>query len=608
MALTKSDFENEKYRVNEVLARIASELDPLIYFAPGFFTDLSDESKRYRDDGDETGASLFRLLAEVSSMGFWGTQSTPKQPFAPMWTNLIPDKRSCLPEDFSGADLDFLAEVVCDIKEPVIQAQTADILWLRKHGERGGYDFAILAHDSYLASISLDSPSFYMWERLARALKLTELLSDDARRENALELAKKFADALLDTDHFTLWSNVTELLATYSEEEKERTRYAEQFWQRADEVEEAKGYDYAIRFREHAISVFGAIGNTDRVKEAQLKLSEKLVTYAEREADSGDFWTAERHIEHAISLVPNTREMKQHRNELGARLAQFGKKANENMDWKEERIAPSQEVLDAIDEQAVKTAKVLEGMSLEEALETLAAYPYPINADTARQVTEEVMRDSLAAKVASFQQRSHSGKVVGRNWPISSGWYAKTRRVYHVAGVVMPAINQIISDNDVNLEDFVRVVERSDFVPQRQHWTFAYGLSVGIKREFVAVAHILPPMLENAFREILASMGINTSRLDKDLVSEEKSLGENLDHPAIGKILGADLLFDLKTLLLKEEDGFNLRNSVSHGLMSDSNFFLAEDGKNSRELAQVVYLWWIALKLCFGIKRTERTE
>ena len=230
MALMKSDFE--KYGVNEVLARIAAEVDPMIYFAPGFFTDLSSESKRYRDDGDEIGASLFRLLAKISSMGFWGEQTHAKQPFGPMCKGLEEDQRSFLPVDLEGAELDFLADVVSDIEEAVMCAQIADTLWLRKYGESHGYSFAILAYDSYLASVSFENPGFYMGERLTRAFKICKLLNDDARRENALELAKKFAETLLETDQFTLWSNVIELLATYSEDWDERNEFAEQIWQR----------------------------------------------------------------------------------------------------------------------------------------------------------------------------------------------------------------------------------------------------------------------------------------------------------------------------------------------------------------------------------------
>lgn len=605
MALTKSDFD--KYEVNKILARIAAEVDPLSYRSAGFFTALTTERDRYRDTGDKTGTGLFGVLAEVSSMGFWGKGMDTKQPFAPMWKGLQEDQRSFLPEDLESAELDFLAEIVRDIKEEVIRAQIADVLWIRKHGERGGYDFAILAFDSYLASVRLDSLNFPAWERLRRALQIAILLKDPERQKTALGVAKRLADVLVETDEFALWIRIVELLATHSGDKHERNDYAEQIWQRTSEFEQKKDLDFAVRCMESVISLFRKLGNRERAKEAQLDLVETLVKYSERLAGSGDYWIARHWLEQAISHLPEQVGTRQRREELYELLVLYGKKADENMEWNEAKVGPSQDDEEVLKKISETVANELKGKPLAKAFEMLATVTHPINSDKVRAEAEKEQRNSLVALVA-VREINHLGKTVGRDGPNSPGRHAADHRFIFAGAVIRPAIIQIMEDHKVQFEDVVKILKTKDFAPQYSRWTFAYGLLAGLKFDLVGVAHVLPPVLENALREMLTTMGINTSRWDKELVSKEKSLGEILDHPAIGKILGTDLLFDLKTLLLKDEGGFNLRNDVSHGLMLDSSFFPVEGGKSNHDLMQVIYLWWLALRLCFVIKKKDPTE
>lgn len=606
MTLTKSDFK--KYEVNEVLGRREEKGGGLSAFS--FWSLCGDERKRYEEAGDDSGAELFGLLNAVSSMGFWSSGWDPEKPFSPLWAGSNPGERSCMPEDFTESDLNFLAEIVRDVEESVMRARIADVLWLRKHGRQRGFDFAVLAHDSYLESVRLDSPDFHTADHLRRALQIARLLNKPERKESALGVAKRLADVLAATDAFFLWFRTVELLATHSEDQDERNEYAARIWQRVSEIEQKEGLDFAIRWMEQAIGLFKKIGEADRTKGAQLELAKILVKYAEREANNGDFWSAAHRIEQAISNLPQDNDMSKWREDLYVRLAEYGKKADENRQWERIKVELSQESRDLFEEISEDVKDDLKGKSLEEALVYLAEIPHPISADAMKAETERSLEESLAAKIAKFEERNHAGKVVRRDWLFSASWHAVLHRQGHVGVFVRPAIEQINKEHEVQFEDIQKSLERSHFVPPHLRWTFAYGLLAGLKFDFVAVAHVLPPMLEGAFRNMLALMRINTARWNDDLVARERPLGWILDHPEIREILGVDLLFDLRTLLLepKEEGGFNLRNGALHGLMADGNFFATEGGENSRELAQVIYLWWIAFKLCFVIKRTDRTE
>ncbi|MFM6367672.1 MAG: DUF4209 domain-containing protein, partial [Dolichospermum sp.] len=51
-----------------------------------------------------------------------------------------------------------------------------------------------------------------------------------------------------------------------------------------------------------------------------------------------------------------------------------------------------------------------------------------------------------------------------------------------------------------------------------------------------------------------------------------------------------DTLLDIRGLLI-EHSGSNLRNKMAHGLISDDDF----------SSSIFSYLWWLVLRLCFGI-------
>ena len=400
------------------------------------------------------------------------------------------------------------------------------------------------------------------------------------------------------------------LLAKYSQHD--RIEYIEQICQKAAEVESEGLFEAAVRFREDAVKLLAENKHHDRANEVRLELVETLVAFAEHEVScgSGDDWRAykraQSNIEKAVSqhkLASGTNERLEKLHEL---LDYYSKKVYENMDWKEMTVELPQDEQDALNAMADRIAENFRGKPFDEALVALAAGLQPIDVAAVRK--EAGRGDVGVAALYDSREVNHAGKTVGRDEPFTAGWYAMNHRQVRALCMIRPAIIQIEDDHDVQLEDIVKVLERSDFVPTHSKWTYARGLLAGFKYDLVTAAHILPPMLENALRERLAAMEKNTANWDSKFISKERSLAWALKQSELEQILGANLLFDLKTLLLDEEGGFNLRNEVSHGLMGDVGFFRDAEGRNDRELAQVIYLWWLALRLCFIIKRTDQTE
>jgi hypothetical protein len=57
--------------------------------------------------------------------------------------------------------------------------------------------------------------------------------------------------------------------------------------------------------------------------------------------------------------------------------------------------------------------------------------------------------------------------------------------------------------------------------------------------------------------------------------------------PELGRVLGDDLVFELRGLLV-ERHGSNFRNLLAHGLLDQDAFYSGES----------IYLWWLTLHLC----------
>ena len=110
----------------------------------------------------------------------------------------------------------------------------------------------------------------------------------------------------------------------------------------------------------------------------------------------------------------------------------------------------------------------------------------------------------------------------------------------------------------------------------------------------------LLPQFENGLRHLLGSMGLETSSMDKMGNQDLFQMGRILSLPELERVLGADLVKDLKVLFM-DEHGHKIRDRMSHGLMSPADFY---DGV-------AYYTWWQVCRVCFhpalrkGVERAD---
>ncbi len=594
MTLKKSDFE--KYMVNDVLARREEPYDALSHQ-----DHFVEEAKRYSESGDETGAELFQLFSALSSM--YLDLFNQDSPLQPQWQTDIHSAPK--PDDFNDEQLNFLADIVDDVSEINMRARIAEVLWLRKRNHK----FARLAHKSYLETVVLENLTHYMQEHVIRAMQIAKQLNDQVLSDRAVQVARHVADKELTAGNVAPWSWLYEHIAKQIAEhdQAELERIAEQIWQQAANIEQKGDWDFATRLRERSIKIFGLSKNRIWVQECQIELVDILSNYAEQSAENGDYWIAQSLIEKAIRHLIKVDGNRVQREKLLLLFNKYRSKSSENMHWQQLETELPQEDLDQLNVLTEQVKDDIKGKSLEDALTILAYFPHDISMSAAQKNAEKFERESLAARLLSTQVLDHMGKVVSRKMPLTTAaFHATLVRNLYFTFVIMPAIQQIVSEHQVGMEKLNPIFAKSEFITEHSAKSFTLAMLAGFNSDFFSVAHILPMLIESVFRRLLTSLGIATTKLNEELIEEEKSLTWILKHPAIKEILGEDLQFDLLTLLLRDEEfgGSNLRNLVAHGLLPDEAYFHEGEGYNEVHTG-ILYLWWLSLKLSFLIKRTE---
>jgi len=121
--------------------------------------------------------------------------------------------------------------------------------------------------------------------------------------------------------------------------------------------------------------------------------------------------------------------------------------------------------------------------------------------------------------------------------------------------------------------------------PRREEF-FVRGLAAGFRGGFLVAECLLVPQIENSLRWVLHNLGAIPGSNDDEGIEEDWPLHRCLSQEKVQEFLGADLIFELRSLLI-EKGGPNLRNLLAHGLLDAPNCYSVE----------AFYTWWLVLKM-----------
>jgi Domain of unknown function (DUF4209) len=178
--------------------------------------------------------------------------------------------------------------------------------------------------------------------------------------------------------------------------------------------------------------------------------------------------------------------------------------------------------------------------------------------------------------------------------------------VFHA--YLQPVYHKIVEEHRLTEPCVWELIQGSKFVPPGREEFFVRGIAAGFRGDLLMALLMLIPQIENSLRYILHELGTIARAIDDTGIEEEWPLQRCLAAPKIAEILGEDLIYELRTLLI-EKGGPNLRHLSLHGVLAAGEF---------RSL-QCFYAWWLILKMAFVLapafperlaaeRATEETE
>lgn len=569
-----NDFQQTEIR------QLLETVDTLDFYS--FDSELSARSRRALANKNYGGYRAYRVLMVVCSFHF----SVDRQDaFGP---RLIRDgMRTSIPADIAGEQSQALATIAEMIDHPLLRARVADVSW---YNHRNLHQSAVLAINSYCQTIE-----FYLDDKLS------------FRYEPPSGLSSKVVDLIERAFHIVAGTGKRKtppeiVIATwnrlYTHAEKLRcftsldrlARLGQSFslieWaQVAQDAERsanaAAASDYAMAVKvvwELAALAHHQSKDHPGFKRCKLKSIEQTLRMREG-VDSfmaRASWTRDaiRELRAIPGMQAELEALKTELLELQAQAAHEFSPFQIPMDLSEERQG---------------TIDVFKDLTLPEFFYTFARIcevpeKMALHTDIIRDRSDSLLSDLFNGQIYT----DVLGRVVTQAPTINLDdtpppeWYDHESLRYldiqyqmWVESRVKPAAQTLMTKFAVDDGHLMAIVSASPFVPSGFERIYALGLARFLQGDMVSACHLLFPQLENSLRHVLSDAGIDTSKLDEELLQEDRSLSGLLSNrrEQLESVFGVDLIYTID-LLFNLKGGPCLRHEMAHGKLASGACYL----------------------------------
>ncbi len=570
--------------------------DCSLYF--GVFVEAAKEAEAA---GDSLAPRVYALLHVVAS--FHPNFEARGNPFGPMMSG-FDGRRSLMAEDLVEADLDALTGIYEHIEDAEFRARVADVVW----ESRRDYKAAQAAVAAYVKTAEFHKTDD-LWpdyeERLRRAAQISAKIGyKKALHVETITLVEEAIDFFnRNLKSGLLCVSLIRILLAHNLTKPGRhgiisERLAAEFAKNGD-----------LRFSHHywqvAEEVYRDAKSTSDVSRCELAGAEALVSIAEE--GIGDNKYGFGHVAHwlakALQALRQARANPARIKEVHQKLLGAQKRAVGEMVPLELNIEAMPGFRESEQEAQDKSAKHVKGYAFDEALARLVHVSRPTDVTALGTQLAKQSQEFIWDKIAGTNALDHQGKVVDYIPPAGGGTPAeeaegKRKRMVQMAREVNwnlkvtwqiePARKQMLLEHSIRWEQLAPLLRNNPLVPPGHAGIFIRGFQSGFFGDWLVAMHLLIPQVEAVIRYGLQQNGVVTSTLEQDGTQKEKDLNQLLWLPETEDLLGPDLLFDLRGILI-ERFGYNMRNESAHGLMSEAEFYQPAAS----------FLWWLLLRLCW---------
>jgi hypothetical protein len=519
------------------------------------------------------------------------------EPFKPMM--VMGGQRSALPTDLSRRQYQLLHHVLPHIEQAPLRARIADALWCFR--DRSDHELVRIAIDAYRAVPLERDPWVHRGDDAwRRAIELARRRGG-AESERLDKMAATITQRIFagSTREGFMLIDLSDLLRKCRQPDaRVRAELAAHFTQLASTAAANSNLRMARHLERTAQRWFASVED----HQSKHQSIERIVDLYEREAadraagPSGAAMAAGLFLEKAIGTLRTLPRKYRIERNLESHLANLRRLLEDSREDTLEGMHRFQSDPIDLTDVVLDTRRKMSGHSRFDALVHLAG-SWPL-ADPAkdRAQAEELLEGSLRHLFGGATYSSDGRKVAasegGFEQPEAAIWSDMIRSASITRGVVatgfiVPGLDVVAFEHRYDQAYLRRICLESPWVPEGHEDLWARGLRHGLNGDFASALSVLVPQIEHALRRVLKSQGIYTLTVDDATgVESEKGLGPLLAMPEAEQLLGADMQYELTTLLIQQE-GDNLRHDTAHGLLHDGQAW--SHGS--------VYAWWLCLRL-----------
>jgi hypothetical protein len=547
---------------------------------------------------DDLGFRVFSFLNVVAS--FYPNYDIRGNPYGSMWSGFN-GKRTLNAEDLCEDDLAALSGIVEEIQDPEFRARVADVLWVTKKDFKAAR-IAILAFLQASERLKTDD----LWppyvERLERAAQISAIRGFETERKTVVAALEA---AIVEYENNTKAGLLCHhlMLALLGLKEGDAVHYAALSERLAKRFADAEDWHVAEAYwllaeQWHRVAKKETEAQACLLAAAECNVSRGEEGLATQGAMFASYWVG-RGVEALRRAKANPERIKTvHRRFLALQKQSLSELTTIKID-----SLSNPEFVEAERVTQERSAAHVRGHDFQTALVRFANVTQPTDVEKLQQQHQEATKNTIFDKIAGASSIDHDGKVadtvpaagVGNpeeekealrkrlcqqartlNWPMHAVWY------------IEPARYAIVDEHVIRHRDLIFFVTNNPFIPPGHEGIYLRGIQAGFFGDWLTALHLLIPQVEASIRHVLNQYGIITSTLDSDGTQQERDLNQLLWIPDVERIIGANILFDLRGLLI-ERFGHNLRNESAHGLLPEGGFYQASS----------VYLWWLIVHLCW---------
>lgn len=552
---------------------------------------FQNAAKASTQAGNDQLAEAWQLLANVCSPRL---DLEGRDPFKPLMTR-SDGARTVLPCDLDEPALATLREWLPYVQQVDLRARIADIIWTVQR--KGNFSIICQGVEDYLAAaaILLATLRFYAPVRLERALQLAYSLSRDELVGRVLETIDRALDSYSERKVDWVAGELFKIIRRRKQGDHAGDLVRlHKFIRQAQDEDNVLG---AVALSKLAFEWHCERSALDLQRAAGIELAELLVLEAMGTSPDG---MAADTLARAITLMERWGAAPERILELKTELRRLQDASVQSMGRIEIPIEEAR--LDSFREMAKAARAAVSGKQVGDALRTIAGILPPTSYKDTIKSIEDMVKDGLVYMMFPSTVVNRQGKTIGRAESLLSDQEERINQEYYrlasqhqelaVRFAVNPARLALLAEHSVRIDDIYGLVSQNPFVPEGREVLYAKGLYYSLVGELDLSIQILAPQLENSIRHIYQINGLPTSRINRDQIEEELDPNELLRSPHTCELLGEDLTWELRCLLV-ERFGSNLRNTVAHGLMDYQEFYSPA----------CLYLWWLTLKLCWLFER-----